>query len=460
MSSKSSTSSAMDKFVEFASKIGAQRHLASLRDGFVSIMPIIIAGSIAHILILQIPLSLNPTPGLEVMTWRDFLSQHVPWFVDICLQVWWATFGMITLYAVFSISYHLARSYNSNGLAAGIVSLASFATLIPQSITIVTEAGEEIGAWGNISWSYLSANALFVGIIVAFVATEIFTRLSKTDKLVIKMPEGVPPAVSKSFASLFPGIITFFVIASAGVFLNLIFKDNVFNLMTAMMAPIVNAADSLGAALGIVFLNQILWFFGLHGSNILEGVIQPVSLTLLGENLEAYNAGLALPHIVTKPFLDTFVHLGGSGATLGMVIAILVVSRSKAQRTMGKLAIGPGVFNINEPVIFGIPIVLNFVFIIPFIFVPLILVVVSYLATSIGLVNATVAQVPWATPPILSGWLATGGDWRAIVLQLVNIGITIACYIPFVRIADNAELKKEQAAMTAQEEQPQPQMAE
>lgn len=448
--------SILDKFVEIASRVGAQRHLGAIRDGFASIMPIIICGSIAHILILQIPLTLNPTPGIDVMTWRDLLSQHVPWFVDLCLQVWWATFGILSLFAVFSIAYQLTKAKGGNPLGGGITALAAYFTFVPQAATVTVE-GVTGGAWGLIDWNYTSANGLFVAIIVALLSAELFTVLCNAKFLEIKMPEGVPPAVSRSFAVLFPGIITIFaasahntailkvsgavMLQSTGEWMEL----NFFQLMTRLIQPLLTAVDSLGAALGIVALNQILWFFGLHGSNILEGFIQPISLQLVSENLTAYEAGAAaLPHIVTKPFLDAFVHLGGSGATLGLVIAILLVSRSKATRTMGKLSIAPGIFNINEPAIFGMPIVLNLVYLIPFFLVPLILVCTSYFATSLGLVSRTVAQIPWATPPILSGWLVTGGDWRAIILQIVNIVISVVAYMPFVKIADQAELKKEQ----------------
>lgn len=442
--------SMLDAFVNVASKVGAQRHLAAIRDGFASIMPIIIGGSIAHILILQIPLSLNPTPGQAVMTWRDLLNEHIPWFVELCLQVWWATFGILSLFAVFSIAYHLAKSYDGNGLAAGIIALSSYFTFVPQVATVTIEEVSG-GAWGLIQWNYTNAEGLFIAIIVALLSAELFTRLCRAKFLIIKMPDGVPPAVSKSFAALFPGIITIFAAATVNTIIMKISGGvNAFALMAKVVAPLLKSVDSIGAAIGIVTLNQILWFFGLHGSNILEGFIQPISLQLVSENLVAYEAGAAvLPHIVTKPFLDAFVHLGGSGASLGLIIAILISSRSKALRTMGKLSIAPGIFNINEPVIFGMPIVLNLVYIIPFMLIPIILVLTSYFATKWGLVNRTVAQIPWATPPILSGWLVTGGDFRAIILQIVNIAISILGYIPFVMIADRAEIIKEKQAELA-----------
>ncbi len=439
----------VDRLTAVAAKFGAQRHLAAIRDGFVSLMPLIIAGSFA-LIIKNLPL---PT----VEKWQAFLPEFV---INICNMVWWGTIGMLTLFAVFSIAYHLAKSYNVDGLGAGFIALASYIALTPQVATAVLgdtglTADQVVSAgtldtsfqlWGNLGFSYTSANSLFIGIIVALVATEIFVRFSRIDKLTIKLPAGVPPAVGRSFSILLPATITITAVAVIGLAVHEIIGKDVFTLITDLFAPLVSGSDTLIGAIVIVLLNQILWSFGLHGSNIIGGVYEPISLKLMTENMEAFANGDVIPHIVTKPFLDAYVHLGGSGATLGLVIAIFLISRTKLNRTLGKTSIGPGLFNINEPVIFGMPIVLNPVLIIPFVVGPLILTITSYYALAWGWVDKTVALIPWTTPPFLSGWMVSGGDWHAIILQAVNIAIAILIYLPFVRIVDQLEQKREAKA--------------
>ncbi len=407
----SETSGFVDKMTQWGAKIGAQKHLAAVRDGFISLMPLIMAGSIALIV-----------KNLPIPDWENIMPEFV---VNICNAVWWGTFGFLSLYIVFSIAYHLAKSYEGDPLRTGFVALASYLALVPQAVS-TTVAGigvtaEQLGAgnealleleggmWGLINWSFTSANSLFVAIIIALIATEIFVRLNRTDRLLIKLPSSVPPAVGRSFSVLIPASLTIMVLSLAGVAVEAVSGSNIFTIMNDLFTPLVYAADSLGSGILIVLLNQLLWCLGLHGSNIIGGVFEPLSLKLMESNIAAYAAGEAIPHIMTKPFLDTFVHLGGSGATLGLIIAIFIVSRSKMLRTMGRTCIGPGVFNINEPVLFGIPVVLNPLLFVPFILGPIVLTIISYAATALGLVSRTVAIIPWATPPILSGWMATGG---------------------------------------------------
>jgi len=356
------------------------------------------------------------------------------------------------LMTVVAISYNLARHYDSDSLAAAVVSLSSYLAIVPQTITAVSETGEEVAAWGNVSRIFTNAQGLFVGIIIALIATEIFVSLKKNEKLVIKMPEGVPPAVGRSFAAVIPGGITLIAMTALVMIIERLFHMimggenmmSIFELVTTFVSrPLLHVADSLGYALAVVFFNQFLWFFGLHGSNIIEGIIQPISLQMMEINAVAFQAGQAVPHIVTKPFLDAFVYLGGSGPVLGMLLAVFLVGKSKQNRTIAKLSIGPSCFNINEPTIFGMPIVLNPILFVPFILAPMLVTAVSYLAMASGMVGRTVAIVPWATPPIISGFLVTGGDWRACVLQIINIAISFVIYLPFIKVADRAELKRE-----------------
>lgn len=427
-------------FVPFFGKMGSQRHLAAIRDGFVSLIPLIIAGSFA-VLLNNLPIDAYQTAMTAVFgeSWKGFGG-----------NIWWGTFAVISLFIAFSVAYNLAKSYDSDGLSAGLISLANFAILIPQVAQVTSPGGESFAAWGNINWSYTNSGGMFVALFVSIVSTEIFVRLRKNKRLVISMPDGVPPAVSKSFASLLPGLITLSVFALISLWIGFA-GTNLFALTEKFVAaPLRSVADSFGSALVIPMFTSFLWFFGLHGANIIGGIIEPILLPLVESNIAAFQAGQEPVYIVTKTFFDAFVYIGGAGTTLSLVFALLIVSKTKMNKEIGKLGLGPGLFNINEVLMFGMPIVLNPVMFIPFIMAPVILSGFSYIVISAGFVPKTIAMMPWTTPPIFGGFVATGSI-AGSVLQIINIGISTLIYIPFVMISDSV-INKEEKASAAKEE--------
>ncbi len=401
-------------FVPVAGRIGSQRHLVAVRDGFVSIMPLILGGSVAVLLNNTL---FNWIPSLGILT-------------GINGNVWWGTFAIMTLVVVFSTAYSLARSYSSDALAAGLIAVASFIAVTPQAHG---DAG-----WGYIHWGYLNATGLFTGIIVALISTEIFVKLLKK-KLTIKMPDTVPPAVGRAFAAVIPGIASLYffgivahIITNAGA--NSLY-DIIYN---AIQQPLQGFSQGLGSAIVLAVLLNVFWFFGLHGGNIFDPIVNSLYLPALEANASAVQQGLAATNIVTKAFYDSFVHIGGCGATLALIIAIYIAARKRNEyREVAKLSAPAGLFNINEPMMFGLPLILNPILLIPFILTPGILTFVAYIATASGLVPMTYVQIPWITPVGISGFLATGGSIMGGLLSVVNFVIAILIYLPFVKLADN-----------------------
>lgn len=408
-------------FVPVAGKIGAQRHLVAVRDGFVSIMPLILAGSFATLF--------NNT----LFTWIPFLNN----LKGINGNVWWGTFAVMTLLVVFSIGYNLAKSYNVDALAAGLISVGAFLTVTPQA--------HGAAGWGYIHWGYLAAGGLFTGILVALVATEIFVKLTKKN-LVFKMPDSVPPAVGKAFAAVIPGTVVLFafgILAFLFTHFNLnSLHDLIFN---TIQKPLQGFGQGLGSAILLAVLMNLFWFFGLHGGNIMDPIIQAIYLPALEKNASLIQSGAEATNLITKSFFDSFVHLGGAGATLALVIAILIASKKrKDYREVAKLGLPNGIFNINEPMMFGIPIILNPVLIIPFLLIPAVLTTVAYIATATGIVPPTSVLVPWITPVGISGFLATGGNIMGAVLGLVNFAIAVFIYLPFVMLAERMNTDKKE----------------
>lgn len=422
-----------DKLLMFAAKVGAQRHLVAIRDAFATTIPLVFAGSLAVLLN-----NVHVMFGLK----ESFFPQFIRNFNG---NVYWGSFVMIGLLVVILIGYNLGNYYDTNPILTGLVSFGSYIAITPQ---VFNEA------WGAIGTNYTSAVSLFVGILVSILAAEIFVRLSNNKKLVIKMPDGVPPAVSKSFAALIPGVVTIYAIvilvgAVEGLYNTLLKPEvamTIFDIINELVAaPVRGLADTLPAALVVALFNHLLWAFSLHGSNIMEGIMQPVYFPLLEANIEAFAAGLPIPHIVTKQMFDIYVYMGGSGLTLGLLIAIFLSSKDEAKRAVAKLSLGPGIFNINEPVIFGIPIVLNPILAIPFILAPLVTTVTTYLALSLNLAGRTIAFIPWSTPPIVSALIGTDKPIGAIILQIVNLAISVLIYLPFVKLSDRAAMKEQES---------------
>lgn len=407
-------------FIPVAAKIGGQRHLVAIRDGFVAIMPLIIAGSFA-VLINGLPF-----PGYE-----DFMANIFGegWkFVQG--SVWDASFGVMSLMVVVTTAYSLAKSYEKDGIACAMVCYASLSMLY---------AAGEAGA------GYRGPTGLFVALGVALIFGTIFCKLLGNPKLLIKMPEGVPPAVAKSFAALFPSVIVLVLVGIVKAILVWVFGiDNLHQLiLDTIQAPFQGIfTASLGPILILIFFQQLLWFFGLHGANIIGPIVNAILLPLTTANIEAFKAGKTPENIINSQFLDSFVNLGGSGATICLLIAIYLVSKNKANKAISNLSFMPGLFNINEPILFGMPIVLNPMYIIPFIIVPLINAAIAYVATRVGLVPVIGILAPWTTPPIIGAFISTASIMGALV-ALVNVVIGIVIYIPFVMASDKKALLEE-----------------
>lgn len=423
----------MNKFIEVAGKIGSQRHLKAIRDGFIALIPLIIVGSLT-VVINNFP----PLGKFELVTILNDVFGAGNWQV-VTGSIWNGTMAVLGLLIAFSIAYQLADSYKINALAAGFISAASYIILAP-------ETADNLG----LKFAWLGAQGVFIAIVLALLLTELF-RVLLTSKLIIKMPVGVPESVEKSFKAIIPAFIILFLVGLLQALMNAFTDESIFEVVYKLIQqPLLGLGSSLPAAIVVAFLTQLLWFFGLHGTNILGAIIEPIYVPLVIDNAELFREGTSafdVPHIVTKPFLDAFVFMGGSGVTLSLLIAIFIVIRKEKKhpyREVAKIAVPAGMFNINEPVIFGLPIMLNPVMFIPFILNPVILVIVSYTALKVGLVPKTVALVPWSTPPLLSGFLVTGGSWRGVVLQLVNMTIAVLVYMPFVMLGVRAMKKAEE----------------
>ena len=401
----------MDTFLKIAGKLGSQKHLIAIRDAFIAMFPLTMAGAIAvllNVLVRDIPSN---------MGWSGFADAMKP-LIELNGYVYFGTIAIMALAFVFALGYNRAQAEKLNPIAGGLVSFAAFISTIPQTLTIVTDVtgldksvltkladvglvvsggNLETSQWGAISVAYAGATGLFAAMLIGLLSAEVYIFFMKK-KVIIKMPDSVPPAVNKAFASMIPGIVAIYVSAFIGYLATLLTGQALNDLIsTHIQQPLMGLSQGWFSVVLLSFLVQLLWFFGLHGHNVLGPVLDGIYLPALLENTAAYEASKdvsQLPYLWTRGSFDAFGQMGGSGVTIALIIAIFLFSKKQEYRAVAKLSAPMGIFNINEPVTFGIPMVLNPLFVVPWLIVPPICVGIAYAATVAGLIPPVYVSIP------------------------------------------------------------------
>lgn len=413
----------VEKLLVVAGKFSSQRHIAAIRDGFVSLIPITI---IASFWVLINNLLLSPSNGL-----LKNITGIERW-LDLGNQIYNSSLGILAILIAATIGYKLAVSYQEEGLFGAVMGIISFFLVLPAH-NVITDSNGNVSTATAFTQTQTSATGMFLAIISTLVSVTLLAKFSKMEALKIKMHESVPPSIAKSFNVLIPAFLVTTIIALVEVMIIWFANTDIPTIITQFFqAPLVASFQSIGGLLIYVFLSNLLWAFGLHGTFILGSIGEPIMMTAIQENMDALKNNMELPNIVTKPFLDAFGWMGGGGMLICLVIAIFIGSKRSDYRSINKVGLIPSFFNVSEPLMFGLPVVFNPLLGIPLVIVPLVTTGLAYFATSTGLIAKTSVLIPWTTPPILSGYLATNGDWRAAVLQIILIVIGVLIYLPFV----------------------------
>lgn len=408
-----------------AGKISSQRHIIAIRDGFIAAMPFMIVGSFLLVFVYP-PFSAESSWGFA----RSWLALSGKYESQI-LTPFNMTMGIMSIYITAAIAYNLARRYQLDPFMTAMLALMGF---------LLVSAPQ---ANGNMPTVALGGVGIFTAVIVAIYVTEL-TRFLKHHNIGIRLPSQVPANIKQSFDLLIPILAVIITLYPISMGVQALFDQLLPQAIMALFQPLISAADSLPAILLAVLICHLLWFAGIHGSAIVSGMLQAFWLTNLGLNQTDLAAGLPLTHIMTEAFWNFLIVIGGSGATFGLVLLFLR-SKSVHLRAMGKLSLVPSMFNINEPVIFGTPIVMNPTFFIPFILSPMINAVVAYTAVTTNLLPHMISLVPWTSPaPIGAAW-AMGWDFRVTVLVLLLMALSALIYYPFFKVYEKQLLAQEQA---------------
>lgn len=418
-----------------AEKLGNNKVLIAIRDGFLVSTPLIIVASI-FLVIANFPI-----PGY-VDFLAQFFGQGWPSKMDAIID---STFSVLGLLGAVGIGYAYARQLESDPIAGGAVALVCFLIITPKVHSDFVNAANG-KAFNGFALAHLGSAGMFLAMITAIISVKIFVTI-KNKGWVIKMPDGVPPAVTQSFAALIPSAFAMFFFFVVYLVFSVTDYQYAHNFIYKILqAPLMGFGQSLIFEPIYQFLSTLFWFFGINGPAVTNTVFNPIHLALTAENLEAFKQGATLPNIFTGPFGDFFGNFGGGGSTLSLVFLMVFFGKSERMKKLGRLAIIPGIFGINEMIIFGLPVVLNPLIVIPFILTPLVNTILSTIATLIGLIPYTTgAALPWTTPFFFSGWLATGSIVAGL-FQIVLIIIGMCIYYPFFRVIDKQYLHEEHQA--------------
>ena len=426
-------------FVPIAVKFGSQKHLVAIRDAFISILPITMAGAFATMLNALV----RDLPAENALN-LPWITDSFQWLIGINGFVWWGTLAMTALIFSFAIGYQITKAYDVDPLAGGLVSLASFIIVTPQVATfdtVIADVTHTVTGWGYLGVGYLDAKGLFTALIVGLVSAIIYSALMNRN-ITIKLPDEVPSGVSRAFATILPGVIALYAMALIAYLTATYLDSSIGDLINIyVQTPFLKLSQGLPAVIIITMSVSVLWFFGIHGTNVLAPVLDGVYLTALRENAALAEAGQPFKYFWTRGSFDAFGWMGGAGCTFALIIALFIFSKKQEEKTLAKLAAPMGVFNINEPVVFGLPIVLNPVYMIPWILVPTVLIVIAFLVSSWGWVPPVYIETPWVMPPIIYAWFATGFSFKAVLLALFNLVVGVGIWSIFVLLSNSVKIE-------------------
>ena len=417
-----------DYVLPIASRLGRIRWLVALRDAFVSLMPITIAGSLAVLIKSLIEAAQTH------LSWTTFAFAMQP-LVSISNLVWRGTFSLFAFFFALALGYQLAKSFEGNRLAAALVSLSSFALSIA-SVAKIKFHGDSVTIKNAFDISQFSTTGLFTAILFGSIGFAIYLACYKA-RIMLHLSANMPHAEQAAFDSLIPAMIAIFGVGGVNYLFQTLTGEYFGTwLLNSIQLPLVKWGQGFGTVLLVTLLVQVFWFFGINGLGVLSPILDSIWLTAQNGNITAIKNGHVPPYVWVRGSFDVFAWFGGAGGTLMLIVAILIFSKRSDYRTIAKIALAPGIFNIGEPILLGLPVVLNPVYLIPFLLTPVVNVAFSYWVSIMGLVNPVQVAVPSVMPPIIGPFLACNYDWRAIVLSIINMLIALAIWTPFEIAAD------------------------
>lgn len=421
-----------------AEKVDSNKYLGSIKDAFTAYVPFIIAGSFGSLLTQLVS---STTTGL---------AQWVPWLANLgpaFSALSFCTISCMTLPIIYLIAMQLACRNGTPEHATGILCLAAYISMVPNTVTAtVTDAAENIleASAAGLPSGALGAQGLFLGMILTVVFCELFSALSKVEKLKIKMPDSVPPAITSSFNTLIPIFLLLVLASIAGTLFHMATGSYINEwIYSVLQQPIEVLANSPAGVIFLALFSQLFWFLGIHGGLVIEPIRSPLSASALAANIAAVSAGGVATNPLTRGFWTVFVVAGGAGLTFSLIVALLLFSKEEDKKAIAKMGFFPGVLGIGEPMVFGLPLVLNPVFAIPFILNSAIAAGIGLTAINIGFISCSTVDAPFGLPFFINAALSFG--WKGAIVQLIILVVGFLIWIPFVLMSNKIAAKKSAA---------------
>ncbi|WP_421355535.1 PTS sugar transporter subunit IIC [Pseudocitrobacter faecalis] len=420
----------LKKTLSLAQWMGSQIHLRTMRDAFIMLIPFLV---LSGMMILINNVVINPGGILSGIIADTTLSS----WQTVGNKVVNGTMNILGMLIGLVFSYNLARNRQfANPLMAALVAVSCLFVLMPVLNALTPEgATAEVMVKSAVPYALLGTSGTFVALVCGGLSTELFIRISKNRRLQIRIEGNVPPAVIQSFNTLFAVMITVLLFAFVSYFMVVIAGVELHELINKVIQkPLLGLATSLPAYIFIDIINNFVFSLGINPGGITGAILEAPMLVAMQQNMDAWAAGREIPNIIVRPFSDLYGRMGGTGITLCLIIAVFIRSKRKELRSFSRTMMPTTLFNINEPVIFGFPIIFNPILMVPFTFIPSILYVLAYYATAWGWVSKIVVFVPWSVPPLISGYLASGGDYRNVILQFILLVLGVLLYLPFLML--------------------------
>lgn len=411
--------------LSITAKVESNKYLGSIKDAFTMFVPFIIVGSFGSMLNTLV----SGANGLA--KWIPSLANLSPAFTAINF----VTISCMSLPIAFLVGMKLAQREELPQLESGLIGLLAYLAVCPNTIATTVEGLENPVVASGLGSAVIGAQGLFVSMIMSILAVKLFKLLLKIDVIKIKMPDSVPTGIARSFNVLIPIFIIMTVFTVVGCLFNT-FTGNYLNvwIYNVFQIPLQALANTTVGILVLALVNQLFWFLGIHGGMVIEGIRGPLSAAGIAENIAAVQAGGVATNILTRGFWTSFVVVGGGGITLSLLIAIFLFSKREDHRAIAKFSLIPGICGINEPVIFGLPMVLNPIFAIPFICNSVIAALIAVVATNIGFISCGVLDCPPGLPVFITGFISYG--FNGIIVQAIILAITFVIWVPFVFLAN------------------------
>lgn len=411
--------------LSISAKVESNKYLGSIKEAFTMFVPFIIVGSFGSMLNILVA----GANGLA--KWVPWLSKLSPAFTTINF----VTISCMSLPIAFLIGYKLAEKEQVPQLESGLIGLLSYLAVCPNTISTVVEGLKDPVVSSGLGSGVIGAQGLFVSMIMSILAVKLFKVLTNIDAIKIKMPDSVPTGIARSFNILIPIFIIITVFSVAGCLFNA-YTGNYINvwIYNIIQVPLQALANTTVSIVILSLVNQIFWFLGIHGGMVIEGVRGPLSAAGIAENISAVQAGGVATNILTRGFWTSFVVVGGGGITLSLLIAIFIFSKREDHKSIAKFSLIPGICGINEPVVFGLPLVLNPIFAIPFIINSAIAALIAIGATNIGFITCGILDCPPGLPVFITGFISYG--FNGIIVQAIILAVTFVIWIPFVLLSN------------------------